>query len=75
MFREIILPILRSTRLRVTACGMLNTQSSAPENGQNNFPKHVELIGIIDKTVTVASVWLSILFISATNFTFTKLEN
>ena len=26
-----------------------NTQSSAPEDGQNNFPKHVELIGIIDK--------------------------
>jgi hypothetical protein len=26
-----------------------NTQSSAPEDGQNNFPKHVELIGIINK--------------------------
>ena len=26
-----------------------NTQSSAPEYGQNNFPKHVELIGIINK--------------------------
>ena len=25
------------------------TQSSAPEDGQNNFPKHVELIGIINK--------------------------
>ena len=23
-----------------------NTQSSAPEDGQNNCPKHVELIGI-----------------------------
>ena len=29
-----------------TSC---NTQSSAPEDGQNNFPKHVELIGIINK--------------------------
>jgi hypothetical protein len=29
-----------------TSC---NTQSSAPENGQNNFPKHVELTGIINK--------------------------
>jgi len=25
-----------------------NTQSSAPEVGQNNFPKHVELTGIIN---------------------------
>jgi hypothetical protein len=27
----------------------LNTQSSAPEDGQNNCPKHVELTGIINK--------------------------
>jgi len=39
-----------------------NTQSSAPEDGQNNCPKHVELTGIIN--VIVASSWLSILFIS-----------
>ena len=26
-----------------------NTQSSVPEDGQNNCPKHVELIGIINK--------------------------
>ena len=26
-----------------------NTQSSAPEDGQNNFPKHVELTGNINK--------------------------
>ena len=26
-----------------------NTQSSPPEDGQNNFPKHVELTGIINK--------------------------
>ena len=26
-----------------------NTQSSAPEDGQNNLPKHVELTGIINK--------------------------
>jgi hypothetical protein len=29
-----------------TSC---NTQSSAPEDGQNNCPKRVELTGIIDK--------------------------
>ena len=26
-----------------------NTQSSAPEDGKNNCPKHVELTGIINK--------------------------
>ena len=67
MFREIILPIFRSTRLCVTASGIMhtrccrpatswvhyttscNTQSSAPEDGQNNCPKYVELTGIINK--------------------------
>jgi len=29
-----------------TSC---NTQSSVPEDGQNNCPKHVQLIGIINK--------------------------
>ena len=61
MFRAIILPIFRSTRLCVTACGIMwpatswvhytticNTQSSAPEDGQNNCPKPVELAGIIN---------------------------
>ena len=67
MFWEIILPIFRSTRLCVTACGIMhqrccrpatswvhyttscNTQSRAPEDGKNNFPKHVELTGNINK--------------------------
>ena len=29
--------------------GCINTESSAPEDGQNNCPKHVELTGIINK--------------------------
>ena len=29
-----------------TSC---NTQSSVPEDGQNNCPKHIELTGIINK--------------------------
>ena len=58
MFREIILPIFRNTRLYVTACGIIhsmhyttncNIQTSVPEDGQNNCPKHVELTGIINK--------------------------
>ena len=51
----------------------LNTQSSAPGDGQNNCPKHVELIGIINKTVIVASNWLSIIFISTMSFVKLKL--
>ena len=56
MFRAIILPIFRSTKLCVTAGNIVgvyitscNTQSSAPEDGQNNCPTHVELTGIINK--------------------------
>ena len=33
-----------------------STQSSAPEDGQNNCPKHVELIGIIDKPLLLHPV-------------------
>ena len=33
-----------------------NTQSSAPEDGQNNCPKHVELIGIINKPLLLQLV-------------------
>ena len=36
-----------------TSC---NTQSSAPEDGQNNFPKHVELTGIINKPLLLRLV-------------------
>ena len=33
-----------------------NTQSSAPEDGQNNCPKHVELIGIFNKLLLLRLV-------------------
>ena len=36
-----------------TSC---NTQSSVPEDGQNNCPKHVELIGIINKPLLLPLV-------------------
>jgi len=65
VFRAIIFPIFRSTRLCYCMCyyapTMLpatwwvhyttscNTQSSVLEDGQNNCPKHVELTGIINK--------------------------
>jgi len=36
-----------------TSC---NTQSSAPEDGQNNCPKHVDLTGIIKKPLLLHPV-------------------
>ena len=36
-----------------TSC---NTQSVAPEDGQNNCPKHVELTGIINKPLLLRLV-------------------
>ena len=40
----------------------LKTQSSAPEDGRNYRPKHVELIEIINnKIIILASSWLFIL--------------
>jgi len=35
--------------IHYTTCS--NTQSSAPEDGQNNCSKHFELTGIINKTL------------------------
>ena len=34
----------------------VNTQSSAPEDGQNNCPKHVEHTGIINKPLLLRLV-------------------
>ena len=39
----------RTATLSVHYTTSCNTQSSAPEDVQNNFPKHVELTGIINK--------------------------
>jgi hypothetical protein len=39
-------------------------QSNAPEDGQNNCPKHVELIGIINEHLLLHLARLSLLFIS-----------
>ena len=95
MFRAIILPIFRSTRLCVTACGVMNsrccrpiawkrrlpgyrlpatswanyttscnTQSSAPEDGRDQRPEHVELIGIINKPLLLHIVCVYIIYIN-----------
>ena len=43
---------LRSETTSVHYTTNCNTQSSAPEDGQNNFPIHVELTGIINKPLS-----------------------
>ena len=40
-----------------------NTQSSAPEDGRDNRPKHVELIGIINKPLLLHLVGVYIIYI------------
>ena len=44
-----------------TSC---NTQSSAPEDWQNNCTKHVELTGIINKPLLFIQLFVYILYIS-----------
>jgi len=44
-----------------TSC---NTQSSAPEDGWDHRPKHVELIGIINKPLLLHPVGVYIIYIN-----------
>ena len=44
-----------------TSC---NTRSSAPEDGRDNRPKHVELIGIINKTLLLHLVGVFIIYVN-----------
>ena len=95
MFRALIPPIFRSTRLCVTTCVVMhpkrcrpvvwklhfqttdrqhlgalntssNTQSSAPEDVWDQRPKHVELIGIINKPLVLHVVGVYIMYINDT---------
>ena len=43
-----------------TSC---NTQSSAPEDGRDHRPKHVELIGIINKPLLLHLVGVYIIYV------------
>ena len=47
--------------LYITSC---NTQSSAPENGRDHRPKHVELIGIINKPLLLHLFGVCIIYVS-----------
>jgi len=42
----------------------LYTQSSAPEDGRNYRPKHVELIEIVTEIIIVASSWMFNIIVS-----------
>ena len=42
------------------------TQSCAPEDGQNNCPKHVELTGIINRKLLLHLVGFYIIYINDT---------
>jgi len=44
-----------------TSC---NTQSSAPEDGRDQRPKHIELIGIINKPLLLHLVGVYIIYIN-----------
>ena len=61
-----------------TACGIKHRrcclqakESSAPEDGRNYRPKHVELIEIINEIIIVASSWLFILLYQRCTVTLT----
>ena len=41
-----------------------NTQSSAPEDGRDHRPKHVELIGIINKPLLLHLVGVYIIYVN-----------
>ena len=45
----------------ITSC---NTQSNAPEAGRDHRPKHVDLIGIINKPLLLHLVGLYIIYIN-----------
>ena len=44
-------PTMLPTTLWVHYTTNCNTQSNASEDGKNNFPKHAELTGIINKSL------------------------
>ena len=71
MFRALILPIFRSTRLCVTAgqatscvhyTTSCNTQSIAPEDGRDQRPKCVELIGVTNKPLLLPVVGVYVIY-------------
>jgi hypothetical protein len=61
---EMELPGYRSALQWVHYTTSCNTQSSAPEDGRDQRPKHVELTGIINKPLLLHLVGVSIIYIN-----------
>ena len=61
---EAPLPGYRPATSRVHYTTSCNTQSSAPEDGRDHRPKHVELIGIINKPLLLHLVGVYIIYIN-----------
>jgi len=59
-----MLPAVRPATSWVHYTTSCNTQSSAPENGRDHRPKHVELIGIINKPLLLQLVGVYIIYIN-----------
>ena len=64
MFRAMNPPIFRSTRLCYSGCIIPQaiTQSIATEDGWDYRPKHVELIGIINKPLLLHLIGVCIIY-------------
>jgi hypothetical protein len=61
---EAELPGYQSTTSWMHYTTSCNTQSSAPEDGWDQCPKHVELIGIINKPLLLHLVGVYIIYIN-----------
>ena len=59
-----MLPAYRPATSWVHYSTSCNTQSSAPEDGRDQRPKHVEMIGIINKPLLLHLVGVYIIYIN-----------
>ena len=61
---EADLPGYRAATCSVHYTTSCNTQSSAPEDGRDQHPKHVDMIGIINKPLLLHLVGVYIIYIN-----------
>ena len=59
----LLLPRYRPATLWVHYTTSCNTQSSGPEDGCDHRPKHVELIGVINKPLLLHLVGVYIIYV------------
>ena len=61
---EAVLPGYQSATSLLHYTTICNTQSSAPEDGRVQRPKHVELIGIINKPLLLHLVLVYVIYLN-----------